>query len=737
MFVKSAVLYMTLFLVVPAFAQNVNSGNRCEVRAVDGSVSVYYGGKARLTGGLPVLQSGNSSVKRVSSSNDNIRFETSSKPIDLRMETGKNGDVVSMFLSPNGNESDSGNCFLGVFFKHIPGFKEGVALWRYGGANCWTEPLKVDRVDSLKSFDIQFLYWKYSDGVYGAAMPLSGQGYRTTLGQDKGSFGCKSVSYFDGMNKENIPQMAIGFGRDPYRLFAEVYREGLGAIGKSEDLVSNKTFPKIFDGIGWCSWNASVYGRKLNDSLLLNAGKDFADAHFPMKWFIIDDGWFNDTKGELNSFHPDSTRFPGGFKPVIEKLKNKYHVDHVGVWHAINGYWNGINPDSPLGKQFKRYLFYWPSDPKYAAERHYFVKPDSKGITEFYDDFHKYLSSQGVSFVKVDNQEVTQWLAPGNFPIFTGAEEIHKALNASVAKYFHNTIINCMGMTPDAYLNFGSTSVARAEDDYGPEYDTLHTRNFWFKKAGQHVQQEIYNCIYFSKMVYPDFDEFESINPAAPMYVIADAINNGPAYITDKVGQHDFRVLRPLIYSDGTVLRADRAPMPTEDCLFNVDAPKPFKAFSLDGDAGLLGIWNCIDSNSVSGSFKPSDVNGIKGDRFAVYEYFGRTLKVAERDQSIHFSLGGYGYRLYYVIPLTDGNAVIGLVNKYNAPAAVVQSKVTAHEIVAVLRQGGEFAAAVGGMPASVKVNGKKSAFIYRRHLLTVHIPHAENEGRVKIEIKL
>ncbi|MCL4539732.1 MAG: alpha-galactosidase, partial [Bacteroidetes bacterium] len=723
MFVKSAVLCITLFFVVPAFGQNRNSGSRCEVRVVDGSVNIYYGGKARLTGGLPVLQLGNSTVKNVSSAAGKIRFETSSKPIDLRTKTGGDGNVVSLFLSPNGNESDSGNCFLGLFFRHVPGFKEGVALWRYGGANCWTEPLKIDSVGNLKSFDIQFFYWRYSDGVYGVFMPLSGRGYRTTLGKNNGSFGCKSVSYFDGMNKENIPQMAIGFGRNPYKLFAEVYREGLASIGKSEDLVANKTFPKIFDDIGWCSWNASVYGRKLSDSLLLNAAKDFADAHFPMKWFIIDDGWFNDTKGELNSFQPDSTRFPGGFKPVIDKLKREYHIDHVGVWHAINGYWNGINPDSPLGKEFKRYLFFWPSDPKYAAERHYFVKPDSKGITKFYEDFHKYLSGQGVSFVKVDNQEVTQWLAPGNFPIFTGAEEIHKALNASVAKYFHNTIINCMGMTPDAYLNFGSTSVARAEDDYGPEYDTLHTRNFWFQKAGQHVLQEIYNSIYFSKMVYPDFDEFESINPAAPMYAIADAINNGPSYITDKVGQHDFSVLTPLVYSDGTLLRAVTAPMPTEDCLFNVDAPKPFKAFSMDVHAGLLAIWNCVDSNIVSGSFKPSDVNGIKGDRFAVYEYFGKSLTIAGRDESIRFSLGAYGYKLYYVVPLTDGNGVIGLVNKYNAPAAVVQSVVTSHEVVAVLRQGGEFAAALTGMPASVKVNGKNSAFIYNHHLLTVHIP--------------
>lgn len=732
---KSALLTVIIFLFTSA-AFAGNSGNGCTVKVVDGSVSVYYAGKARLTGGLPVLQSGNSSVTNVAVSHDGFRFSTSSNPIDVRTEMGNGGDVVSFFLSPHGNESDSGNTFLGFFFRDIPGFKVGVALWRYGGAQCWTEPLRIDSVGQLKTWDVQFFYWKYSDGIYGAAMPLSGQGYRSTLGQEDGSFGCKSVSYYGGMNKEDIPQMAVGFGRNPYTLFRQIYEDGLKSIGKSEDFIANKTYPKIFDGIGWCSWNASVYGRKLNEHLLLSAAKDFTDAGFPMNWFLVDDGWFNDTKGELNTFQPDSIKFPRGFKPVISRLKSEYNIKYVGVWHTINGYWGGINPDSPLGRQFKDYLFAWPKGPKSASTR-YFISPGSKGIAEFYNDFHKYLSGQGFSFVKVDNQEVTQWLSPGNFPIFTGAEEIHRALNASVKEHFNNTLINCMDMTPDAYLNFGTTAVARAEDDYGPEYDTLHTRNFWFQRAGQHILQEVYNSIYFSQMVYPDYDMFESINPAAPIYAIAHAMNDGPTYITDKVGEHDFSVLRPLVYSDGTLLRSESAVLPTEDCLFSVDAAKPFKAFSTDKDAGLLAAWNCVDSNGVSGSFKPSDVDGIKGNEFAVYEYFGRSLTIARRDQPVPFSLGGYGYKLYSIVPMTDGNAVIGLVNKYNSPAAVEEAKITSNEIRAVLHEGGEFAAVVAEMPSSVKVDGKDSPFTYNNHLLTVPVPLSDHRGRVNVEIKL
>jgi raffinose synthase len=238
-------------------------------------------------------------------------------------------------------------------------------------------------------------------------------------------------------------------------------------------------------------------------------------------------------------------------------------------------------------------------------------------------------------------------------------------------------------------------------------------------------------------MVYPDYDMFESINPAAPIYAIAHAINDGPTYITDKVGEHNFSVLRPLVYSDGTLLRPDKALLPTEDCLFNVDAPKPFKAFSMDGKVGLLGVWNCVDSSKVSGTMKPSDVDGIEGNRFAVYEYFSKSLVIADKNQSIRFSLPGYGCKLYYVVPLEDGNAVIGLVDKYNAPAAVIESRITAHEIRAVLHEGGKFAAVVANRHASVRIDGRKSAFTYDDHLVTVQIPVSLQSGRVNIEIKL
>jgi hypothetical protein len=734
----SAILFLSLF--VSFVCQAKGKEQDCALEIAGKKIDVYYGGKVRLEGGHFLLQLKVVPVRTAYAKNSIFSFNTDAKPVVVEVKEG-NG-ILSFFLTPNGNQSESGNHFVGLFFDQIPGYAEGVSLWRYGPWNSWTKPVRIDSAAQLESWDVQFFYWKYTDGVYGAAMPLSGQGYRTTLGQENGAFGSKSASSYDDVDRKKIPQMAIGFGKDPYELFARLYKKGLKAIRRPEDFIAHKVYPEVFNGIGWCSWNASVYGTELNENLLLNSAKSFTDAGFPVKWFLIDDGWFDNSDGEINSFHPDSTKFPDGFKPVIQKLKQDYNIRQVGIWHAFDGYWNGINPNSLLGKEFQNDLFSWtertrPDVDTSALRTCYFISPDSKLLDRFYQGFHKYLKEQGFTFVKVDNQLITERMAPGNFPIFYGAERYHGALNKSVSKYFGDGLINCMDMTAEAYLNFGPTAVARAEDDYWPEYDTLHTNNYWLGRAGEHIIQEVFNSLYFSEIVYPDFDMFESVNPAATLYAIGHAINDGPVYITDKINQHDFTALWPLVYSDGNILRADRPLLPTQDCLFKVQDQKPLKAFSFDGTSGLLGIWNCSDSNEVQGSFKASDVHSITGDRFAVYEYFSKKLLIVGRDEEIPVSLSGYGCKLYYIIPLADGNAVIGLANKYNAPASVMKSKVSSGEIQATVYEGGHFAAVVRSKPSSVMIDGKQTAFDYSNNLLTLDIPVSGKAKHVKVEVKI
>jgi hypothetical protein len=705
-------------------------------------LDIYYGGKIRLEGGHIILQSKNILIKKITEENNVFSFLTSSRPINVSVKSNSNSPVICFFLSPNGNESKNGKDFLGIFFDKIPGFEKGMTLWRYGPWNSWSKPERIEHIMQMKAWDVQFFYWQYSDGMFGAAMPLSGKGYRTILGQENGLFGSKSVSYFNKMNEENIPQIAVGFGKDPYKLFAELYKEGLTSIGKEDDLILGKSFPKIFDSIGWCSWNASNEGKNLNDSLLINSAKNFVDAKFPVKWFLIDDGWFDNTESKLNSFYPDKKKFPNGFSPIIKKLKEEFGINNVGIWSTLNGYWQGINPNSELGREFKKDLFSWKEkirpDLRNSKMRDcYFIKPDSRLLNKFYDDFYSYLKEQGCSFVKIDNQLVTERMAVDNFPIFKGSEKYHEAINSAVAKFFDNTIINCMDMTPEAYLNFGNTSVARAEDDYYPAYDTTQSYDFVIQKASDQIMQASFNSLYFSQMVFPDLDMFESISPSAAFHAFTHAIGNGPIYITDKVNEHNFKVLEPLVYSDGKILRADKPLLPMVRSLFQ-KVGEPFQAFSMDGDVALVGTWETAKKDSIVGRFRPNEIPSLYQKQFAVYEYFSKEYRLYDRDETIPYKLYERApYKLFYLVPTSHGCAIFGLVNKYNAPAAVLNSSISINEVTATIYEGGTFAAYTRRKPASVLVNGKEHAFNYFNGLLTIDISVDETPKPVNIDIKL
>ncbi|MEJ7589189.1 MAG: Sip1-related alpha-galactosidase [Ferruginibacter sp.] len=640
-------------------------------------------------------------------------------------------DVSLLYVLPN-NQSIAPSEFAGVFFDDMPGYKQGVALWRYKPWNSWTKPMAMQAASKMPEDDVQFYYWQYADGVYGAALPLSGNGFRTTLGSKGLQWGSKAVSYAATKIMDSIPAMAIAFGKDPFELFERIYSTALKAMGKGENLRVKKTFPEPFNYMGWCTWNASENGNKLNEKLLLQAAKSFSDGKFPIGWMLVDDGWFQQNDRRLQSYLPGEKQFPSGFKPMIDKLKSKYGIRYMGVWHAFNGLWNGIDPNAALGKHFAPALFSWqqkerPDKDDAAIKTYHFIKPDSDSLNVFYSTWHRYLKEEGFDFLKVDNQSVTEKMAVHTYPLFTLSDSMHKVFYRSVNNYFNGAVINCMDMTADAYLNFGSSAVARASEDYFP-YQPGETYNLQRGNAAAHVLQAIYNSIYFGQMVYPDFDLFQSHNPNAVFHAIARAINCGPIYITDNIGEQKFAVLRPLVYADGRIIKSATPLLPTEDCLFQVQEPKLFKASSMVANAGLLGVWNAADANAVEGYIKPGDVRGIKGESFVLYEHFSQRLQTAKRSSSYPVKLNRMGYQLYYVVAIKNGFAPLGLTEKYNAPATILKEVWNKNKITISLGEGGLFKAYSTEQPTKILVNGRRIRdYNYKNRQLIINIAQQKN----------
>jgi hypothetical protein len=642
----------------------------------------------------------------------------------IKVNTLVNNNVALLNLTPSGTIGP--DQYAGIFFNDIPQLKQGITIWRYKPWNSWTKPIAITSTTQMPDWDVQFFYWQYKDGLYGAAIPLSGNGFRTTLGNRDNQWGSKAISYAENNNIKEVPAMALAFGKDPFELFSRIYRIALESMGKGDNIYSKKKMPEALKYIGWCTWNASEMGKNLNEKYITNAVKTFTDKKFPLGWILVDDGWFQHKDGQLLSLQPDTVKFPNGFRPLIKKLKGQFHIKYVGIWHAFNGYWNGIDPDSKLGAQYKKELFSWKQKEKVhidtsAIKTYYFLNPRSNGIHQFYESWHQYLKNQGFDFVKVDNQLVPEKMAVDNFPIFDLSEKMHEALYKSINKYFNGAVINCMDMTADAYLNFGSSAVARSVEDYFP-YEKGETYNLQKGNAAAHVLQAIYNAIYFSQMVYPDFDMFQSHHPNAILHAVARTINNGPIYLTDNPGEQNFDILNKIVFADGKSIRSETALLPAEDCLFQVQEPALFKAYSKVRTTGLLALMNLADADRIQGKFRPADVHGIKGDAFAIYECFSEKLRLANRDDSFEVVLPRMGYQLEYVVPVKNGFAAFGLTNKYNAPATIIAESYAKNKATISLYEGGTFNAYCKERPGKIVIAGKEQSFSYRDHVITVEI---------------
>jgi raffinose synthase len=711
--------------------------NSIEVSINNERIELLFNGTKRLTGGIPIIE--NQSLPHLyTKEKSNFSFGTAARNATVNIRSSKYTNVISLYLSTSGLLPVKGNEFRGIFFSMPREFTKGITFHRYKPWNAWTKPVKITDVGKLEPWDNQCFYWQYDDGTFGLAIPLSGNGFRSTLGSETGLFGNKSVAFIDGYKAETIPAMVIAFGDDLYELLQQGYSTALTAMGVSENLISKKTFPEPFQYLGWCTWNASSMGAQLNEQTIISGVESFTKNKFPLGWLLIDDGWFDHRESMLRSFKPDATKFPNGFKPLIANLKNNLHIQHVGIWHALNGYWNGIDTASTLGHQYKNDLFSWTQkrhiekDSSVSVTYH-FIKPNTAALKSFYMDWHRYLSSEGFTFIKVDNQLVVERMSVNNYPIWDLAKSMHDAVNNGAKEHFDNALINCMDMTNDAFYNFGSTAVARSVEDYFP-YDQKETYDLQHGNAAAHILQGVYNNLYFSQMVFPDLDMFQSHNPNGEFHAIARAINNGPIYITDVPGQQNFKILRKLVLNDGTLLRADQPLLPTEDCLFQLQDQKPFKAFSTCNGIGLLGVWNCADSDEVSGKISPLDIHKIEGEKFAVYESFSSELHVLNREDTISVKLKRMGYALYYVAPLTSGIAPLGLLNKYNAPAAIVDQEISASTIRVSLKEGGKFGIVLPTKPKEVLVNGKRhSGYTYNNGICVINIPNVDAKTQLVI----
>jgi len=399
---------------------------------------------------------------------------------------------------------------------------------------------------------------------------------------------------------------AVTIGKDPITIYRTAMENIAALDGMTALLKHDRKYPEIMEWFGWCTWNA--FYTQVTEDKIMEKLEEFKAKGIPVGWVIIDDGWMSVRERFLTAFKADASKFPNGLKGCIDRMKRDYGVKYVGVWHAFEGYWSGVDMESPLYEEWKDCLEITPEG--YAIPAH-----DADRAFMFWDAWHSYLASEGVDFVKVDNQSSHPHHIENMIPGPVGCRIAHEAVERSVDKNFGGCIINCMGMDMESVLSRHHTAVSRNSDDFFPEVE----RGFL-----KHVAQNVYSALWHNEIYYCDYDMWWSGKAAPVESGVLRAVSGSPIYVSDALGDSDASMIAPVIEDDGRIIRFDEAARPTEDLIFTDCSVEDrlLKIFNVSGDAFALAVFN-VSLGDVTDTVAYKEITGLAADKkYVSYEYF-------------------------------------------------------------------------------------------------------------------
>ncbi len=266
-----------------------------------------------------------------------------------------------------------------------PGDINYVGKWEHDSVNSWAFPMFPRDPGKIPPYTV-FLLTKLGNS-YRAYLALSSDQLTGFIGP-----GPKLVT-FTGKPSQNIKgwPLVVGISRDPYEAVENAVK--LASMVTPIKHRRSKVRPRFMNGLGWCSWNA-LLTEDLNHENIVRIVKGLRDrGGVPIRWVLIDDGWQELRNGILNSVKPDMSRFPKGFRALIDELK-ALGIEDVGLWFTVNMHWRGVTEDflKSLGVE------------GYRVGEGYVPMPNLEGAFKLYDAWFRVLKVEGFGFVKVDNQ---------------------------------------------------------------------------------------------------------------------------------------------------------------------------------------------------------------------------------------------------------------------------------------------------------------------------------------------
>ena len=602
-----------------------------------------------------------------------------------------------------------------VFVPLEPKPKKMTALYLF--SPWWTRPAFVDRFEEIPPLT-QVLFLQYEEHC-ACFVPMVGREWKACVhGGTETELCLELTAGMGGAQQGDEPLYLLTEGTT----LSEAVHRAFSRLAEEKGIRTRerRRLPEMFRFLGWCSWDA--FYTEVDETGIRQKAEELAEKSIPVKWMLIDDGWMSTQGRYLTDYAPDGKKFPQGFRGMIEDLRRTTSVRWFGVWHALGGYWNGVKPGSPLARQQADHLCRTVSGA---------LVPSPNRGAGFYRDWYKVLAREGIEFVKVDGQSTASAYYENTVPISAAVRGMNQSLESG-AVLMDNAIINCMGMAMENVLARPVSALSRNSDDFFPRREG---------SFAEHLLENAYNALYHDELYCCDWDMFWTSHPDSRKHSLLRAISGGPIYFSDRVGETDPAVLKPLTYLNGEIPMMNRSAKPTEDCIFS----DPLKEGVLklhnaapwgeDGTAGGIAVYN-LTGKPQPFSFAPRDIPELdQAERYWVFDYFGKTACSLGREELYQGALDPDGYGWYVILPETGSVACLGLVDKYVGFPAVEQVQQRGRKATVVLRESGPFAWMSSQPCSRVEWNGTDVTDRLRQKGSLYFLPAEEKAGKVVLTI--
>lgn len=576
-----------------------------------------------------------------------------------------------------------------------------------------------------------------ADGTWLLLVPLIDEPWRFSLrGRSDGALELLAETGDPHLAGSGGLALYVAAGADPF----ELLERGARAVQRrlaTGPLRADKPMPSFVDHFGWCTWDA--FYTEVSAEKVLAGLERFASAGVAPRFVILDDGWQSvrampTGERRLTAFVPNE-KFGGDLSALIAGAKRDFGVETFLVWHAVVGYWGGVDGEALPGydvvEQPRRFgegiMAHCPRHNEDWWGGLVGLVPET-AIERFYDDYHRRLAAQGVDGVKVDTQAVLEGLSARQGGRVRLTRAYRHALEGSVQRHFDGRLINCMANAQETFYGSPGSTLTRTSIDFFPQRPETHAAHLY---ANAHVG------LWFGQFMAPDWDMFQSAHAFGAFHAAGRAVSGGPVYVSDKPGEHDLALLRGLVCSDGSVLRADGPGLPTLDtlCADPTREPVPLEIWNRSGRAGIIGVFHALyaagRAQPVTGEVRPTDVRGLDGERFACYAFQAARLDVVGRRDAVSFRLDEAQFELFWLMPIEREFAPLGLAGKLNGPKALlaIDWGADGRRCSVAVRDGGTFLAYAARPPVTVTAGGAGSpgpalAFAHDREsgLLTIEL---------------